>query len=235
MRKQTKLALLAVAAAAVTSTAQAAYNNGDLLVGFTSQGAANDYIFDIGTYGGIYGGETWSLAGLTGSGGNFTSSQFAAANWGLIGALNTGVTATKTIYSTLGSSTAGPNEVRNRYNTIAANVLAVGTHSIAGSAVMIAQADSSGNSWNQQTLNSAPGANTFQNNLDSPDVGTGAAAYLWANANLGAPATLLGDFTVSADGSALTFTEVPEPASYGALAGLGLLVIALRRQFTCKA
>ncbi|SPE55790.1 exported hypothetical protein [Verrucomicrobia bacterium] len=227
IRKQTRLALLAVAAVAVTSTAQAAYNSGDLLVGFTSSGAANDYIFDVGTLSGLGSSKTWNLGADLG--GDFTSSQFASADWGVIGALSL----THTIYSSAGSAGV-PSEIPNGFNTINTDVKGVGANSVTGSEVMPGR--TTANSWYFQTDQAAgtPG-NYFFNNLDNPNNQTGVAAYLYANDNNGDPATLLGNFTISQDGSTLTFTAVPEPASVSALAGLGLLVAGLRRRFTCKA
>jgi len=220
--------LLTVAAAAVTSSLQAAYVSGDLLVGFTSAGAANDYIFDVGSYATLFNGETWSLAN-TGASGNFTTSQFSAADWGVIGALSL----THTIYSSAGSAGV-PVENPNAFNTIKLNVSSTGQSSTSGSAT--APGQTTANSWYSQTdqPNGTPG-NYFFNNLDNPNNKVNVAANLYANDNLGDAATLLGDFTISADGNTLTWTAVPEPTAYAILGGFGLLALTLRRRFAHKA
>jgi hypothetical protein len=227
MRKQTRLILLTVAAVAATSTVQAAYKSGDLLVGFTSGGATNDYVFDVGALSGLSNGETWTLGANLG--GAFTTSQFASADWGVIGAL----ASTATIYSSAGSLGV-PSEDAGSFNTIRPNVAAVGAGSIANSAAFISQSSTA--SWFTET-DQAPGTpgNYFFNNLDNPNVKTSATAYLYANDNLGDPATPAGDFTISADGNTLTYSAVPEPTAISLLGGFGLLAFLLRRRSALQA
>jgi len=222
MRKQTRLVLVAVAAAAMATTVQAAYTSGDLLVGFTASGAANDYLFDVGPLSGLSNGETWTLGANLG--GNFSSAQFSGADWGVAGALSL----TKTIYSSEGSAGV-PVENPNAFNTIKANVVSLGQNSTLNAAVQPAQ--TSAISWYSQTdqPNGTVG-NYFFNNLDNPNVKTASAATLYANDNLGDPATLLGNFSISADGNTLTWTGVPEPSTCGLLAGFGVLALWFRRR-----
>lgn len=225
MKRQTRLILLTAAAAALASTVQAAYVSGDLLVGFTAPGAANDYLFDLGPYSGLAQNQTWILG--TNAGGNFTSAQFANADWGVVGALSL----THTIYSSEGSAGV-PAEALNAFNTIRANVAGIGGSSVANSSAQPGQ--TTANSWFTQTdqPNGTPG-NYFFNNLDNPNNKTGAAANLYASDNLGDPASFLGAFTISADGNTLTWA-VPEPSSYGLLAGFGLLALYFRRRLGSK-
>lgn len=224
MKKQTRLILLTVAAAAVTSTVQAAYTSGDLLVGFTSAGASNDYIFDVGSLSGLSNGETWTLG--TNLGGTFTSSQFANADWGVIGAKISNMT----IYSTLGSLGVPPTEDAGSFATIRVNVASVGASSVANAAVTPFQSSTA--SWFSQTdqPDATPG-NYFFNNLDNPNQNTANPVNLYANDNNGDPAAYLGDFTVSPDGNTLTYT-VPEPAAVSLLGGFGLLALTFRRRLS---
>jgi len=222
-----QLILTAAAAVAFASAANAAYVNGDLLVGFTSAGAANDYIFDVGSFASLYSGESWTLG--SDLGGTLTSAQFSNGVWGVAGSLNS----TKTIYSSAGVMGA-PVESVNYFNNIRANVESIGGSSVANTAATPVQ--TTANSWYSQTdqPNGTPG-NFFFNNLDNPNVSTLAAANLYANDNLGDPATLLGAFTITGDGNTLTFTAVPEPATLSILAGFGLLGLKFRRQLARNA
>lgn len=227
MKRITKLTALAAATFAAIS-ARASYVNGDLLVGFTSSGAANDYIFDVGQAASLTSGETWTLG--TGVDGSFTSAQLASGAFGAIGSLNS----TKTIYSTT-DGTFAPNEAANSFNTIRANIQSVGSVSLtAGNGIAVGQ--TTANSWFTQTAqpSGTPG-NYFFNNLDNPNASLTSNAYLFANDNNADPATPLGYFSVSADGNTLSYTAVPEPTSVSLLAGLGLAAFGLRRRMVCKA
>lgn len=222
MKKRVPFLLLTVAAAAVTSSVQASYVSGDLLVGFTSSGAANDFVFDIGRFSSLYNGETWSLG--ANAGGTFTSSQFASANWGVIGAL----ASSQTIYSSAGSANI-PQENAGDYQTIQTSVKDVGQNSVSGSGLMVGQ--STANSWYTQTDQpyGTVGSTLFFNVLQNPNVGTSSLAYLYANDNNGDPAAYLGNFSISADGNTLVYT-VPEPSAVSLLASFGLLSFSLRRR-----
>lgn len=223
MNKSTRLFLLTVAAAAVTSSVRA-YTDGDLLVGFTSPGATNDAIVDIGNVNSLHPGETWNLGG-TGVGGNFTPTQFAAAQWGIVGA----VSSSRTIFSSEGASGV-PQTDPGEYNTIHVGVASL--PSLANSIVLVNQG--AYNSWYTETdqPNGTPGATLLFNTLDNPNVGTGQIALLFGNDNLGDPAFYDGNFTVSSDGSTLTY--VPEPGVLSLWSGFGLLALVVRRALTSK-
>lgn len=224
-----KWALLTTVVAAAASTAHATtyYNagTGDLLVGFTSAGAANDYILDIGGASGLSNGEQWTLGDNVG--GTFSPSQFAAARWGVIGALNS----SKTIYSTTDGSFT-PNEAVNYYQTIRADVATLGANSTVGNFTTPANSATALTSWYGQTavpINQNP-SGIFETDFYNPNVSTSSSAFLYANPNNGGAPTLLGDFTISSDGNTLTFVAVPEPATYGLLGSFGVLALSLRRQ-----
>lgn len=223
MKKRIPLLLLTVAAAAVTSSVQATYVSGDLLVGFTYQGAPNDFIFDVGGLSSLYNGESWNLGANVG--GTFTSAEFAGASWGVIGAL----ASSQTIYSSAGNGFI-PQETAGNFQTIRPSVAGVGATSHAGAGVTVGQ--TTGNSWFNQTdlPYASAGPTEFVSTMDNPNVGTGSLALLYATDNNGDPAAYLGNFSISSDGSTLVYT-VPEPSAISLLAGFGLLSFSFRRRF----
>jgi hypothetical protein len=224
--KKRQLILSAAAAVAVASTAQAQYSQGDLLVGFTAPGATSDYLLDVGPYSSLHNGETWTLGADLG--GTLTSSQFANASFGVVG---TG--SPKLIYSTT-SGASGPVEQPGNYNGIASSILSIGNNISSGSFATPSRTGST--SWYTETDQPAgtPGPTLFFNLLDNPNVGTASPAYLYSSSNLGVTTGPLGDFTISADGSTLSFA-VPEPTTFSILAGFGLLALKFRRQLARNA
>ena len=68
----------------------------------------------------------------------------------------------------------------------------------------------------------------------STDV-SGTSGYFFDVGITGTPTVYLGDFTLnSANGDMMWNGSVPEPATYGVLAGFGVLALALRRQLSRK-
>jgi hypothetical protein len=229
MKQRTFLILLTIAAAAATSSVQAAYQSGDLLVGFTSGTGSsniNDYIFDAGNVSLLYPGETWTLGADVA--GTFTDSQFAGASWGVVGVVRSPLS-----NPTLFASVATPSSFdAGAILTVAANVGALGAHSVAGSGVAVSP--TSDNSWYIQTDQSQSAVidgsdNYFFANFGAnPNTPTGANAPLYLYDSQGDPAAWDGSFSISADGNTLTY--VPEPGTASLLAGFGLLALSFRRK-----
>jgi hypothetical protein len=237
MKSILRNALLAVAAAGVAASAQATYTAGDLLVGFDKSGAQNDFVYDIGGFGSLYDGETWSLGSLLAS----ADPKFATLNdvdFGVVGALSS----SKTIYSTT-DGTFAPDENLNAFNTLRTGVMTIGYGVGLGTpsgANYGSPAVGSGNDWNSQMVNPPPAeAGAFGNYWNpsavTPDSFTSPAqAYLYANDNNADPAVASGTFSLASDGT-LTYNAVPEPATFTLFAGMGVLALTVRSRLLRKA
>lgn len=215
--------MAAAAFAAVASTRAATYS-GDLLIGFTSQ-SGNDFILDLG-----------QASALT-SGTRDLSSQLAGfnlstVNWGVIGDKNIG--GVRNAWTTFASGPAAPIPNSAAWATIDTATKSIYQNFAVGGAndqFNIASTDD--NSWNQQTINGTL-TTQYHNAYENPNnVGAGTANLYNLIAN-GSAANLFGTFSLSSSGI-LTITAVPEPSTYGVLAGMGLLALSLRRQFANKA
>jgi hypothetical protein len=227
MKRITKTALLAAIALAVATPAQAATYTGDLLIGFTSQ-SGSDFIFDLGQASSLTDGQTFNLSSA------LSSFNLNTVNWGIIGDKN--VSGVRTAWTTTSGTT--PNTVPN---TTTWGSLDTATKSIyqnfpvggAGDSFTILATDD--NSWNQQTINGSL-TTQYHNAYENPNlVGLGSESFYSLVANGSAP-TLAGNFTLDSGGIVtFTATAVPEPGTYGLLAGAGLLVLSFRRQFVRSA
>jgi hypothetical protein len=211
MKNRFKYALLAASALAVAASAQAAYSSGDLLIGFT--GGSSDFIYDLGKVTSLTSGETWSLGSALGT-------QF-----GVVGA---SAPASGFIYATSADSAENGYVLSANYSQAKANIATIaGTLTLAGQSRTTTPGDTTG--WTYQTSQPAgtPG-NILQNNLFDPNVSVGSTAYLFQNAAQTA-ALADGSFTYDTSSGMVTYTAVPEPATFSLLGGLGLLALALRR------
>ena len=227
MKNMYKLALLAAVGLVSITSAQAQYNQGDLLVGFTT-GSGNDLIYDIGSASSLTQGESWNLASLlTGN-----LSTIANDSWGVIGvtpgAYNAG---TSTIFTTASGSNVGAlgSIGKNQFKAAITDVGTIGLDFSSG--VSAYDAASDGNSWNSQ----ANGSTGFAADTTNPNA-TGVATQTFYTEQ----STGLGQDSFFSLGSTGTLTfgtavSVPEPATYGLLSGAGMLLLGLRRQLSRKA
>jgi hypothetical protein len=233
MKNSMKMALVAAAGLAVATSAQAQYA-GDLIVGFTA-GSGNDLVFDLGTVASLHNGETFSA--LTALLGGYTLST---VQWGVVGnTLNSGGRTTDNqIFTTTAGKTFPPASASS--STYASAQTAVGAIwgtavSGAGQHFTVAANAASGNSWFEQTV--SPSTTTqYKNAYENPNVTGLTSDVLWSVDDQGGATAELGTFTLNSAG-VFTFNTVavPEPATYGVLAGLGLLALSIRRQVAFKA
>jgi hypothetical protein len=214
MKKHIKALLMAVAASAVVaSTAHAA--SGDLIVGF-EHGSGNTYVVNLGQFSALANGTTWSLGSQLAAAGFNASTPGSGVNFGVIGFNNLD----STLYSTFGpvDPTSDFNGAKTVVNTINNN-----NHT---------QAFGSGLDWFTETENTFAAGNWFGNTLNNPNATQPGAATLNSFGLDSSTTASFLDFTLGADGT-LTYGVVaaPEPSTYGLVAGLGLLLVAFRRQF----
>ena len=227
MKRSTKTVLLAVVALTAAASTEAATYTGDLILGFTAQ-SGNDFIVDLGQASALTSGQQFNLSV------NLGAFNLNTAHWGIIGDKNVG--GVRSVWTSTGGTS--PNTVGN---TTVWGSIDTATKSIfqnfpvggAGDGFSIISTDD--NSWNQQTITG--GLTTqYHNAYEDPNVvGLGSASVFSLVANGSAPSPF-GTFTLNS-GGVVTFTAaaVPEPSTYGLLAGAGLLVLSLRRQFARRA
>ena len=219
--------MLAAAALAAAVSAQAATYTGDLIIGFTSQ-SGNDFEYDLGQASSLTSGSVNLSSQLSGF-------NLSTVNWGVVGTATVGGTTHTSWISTSGSN---PNPIASaaawsKINTAVTTMYGLGFAGTgAGDTSSPSSADPSG--WNQETL-VGTGSTAYHNVYMNPNtVGAGSAEFFSVVAGTGGATTELGSFTLSS-GGILTFTAVPEPSTYGILAGMGLLALCLRRQFAKNA
>ncbi len=239
--------LIAAAATSVVSSAQAAYTyqslagayqQGDLLAGFTTA-SGNDLIVNLGLASALTANSAWNLSGLMV--GNLAGAT--SLSWGVIGV---SASTPNLVYSTV--DTGGtPAIVHNLsgYNTVKTSANGIGTLITLSSGYATPAASAAGDlSWNGGT--SVGGTDTWLNNYGNPNNQT--------TFNISSPGALYSeDFYASGYSPSVTQTlnanaftlgnyggatilsfgidPVPEPSSYYLLSSGGLLLLALRRKF----
>lgn len=248
MKFRNLLIALSISAASSLSLVQAAtYNAGDLFLGFSASaeepGLTVNYVVNLGNSAtfrdatGSFSIEFASIAADLASIYGATWFDREDLSWGIIGtnsntsALNGDPQAT--IYASRAQSPFGSIssawKIQSSTNRGTTSTKITNTKSgfLAGSTVgilnpnAVKQTNSDANSWNQGLSNSGFGG-SFAGGI-SGAFGAGAEAldlYRITSANSGT-GSLLGTFTLSANGSSLNFTAVPEPGTI-ALLGLGL-------------
>ena len=222
--------------------------------------SGNDYTIDLGSAATITStpGTTDYSSLLNVTTFNATFSSASAANAGVVGGNNLGGQGSEvwTTQVRTGSNpaTSPGNETHPTKPTTQGGVENAGSLVPAVAIGTIAQADPGGLSWSQN-IATAPGASGSAVNSFVKYLGT-SSAHVNPLANIGSSLVLVEDLwseTLPASGTAnwvydgyftldfsnassplVEFTSpvaVPEPATYGLLAGAGLLALALRRQF----
>jgi hypothetical protein len=254
MKKITKIGVLAVGAAMVTMGAQA--NQTPFELGFTSSTATSDIIIDLGTTASLLGQTTVvdlssDLGGLS----SFNSVFGGTPNGVGMGVVsgNSSAPQGQNIYATqVRGGGAGSSSAVAGTETIpsARSSTQVGTGaSVLTSTPTLAWPSTAGASLTDtsKSYTSVVEANASTSLFGKSGLqvaGAITSGIVYEDLFLAKPSTALayqGYFTFNYASDLLTFTSVnvpvsavPEPVSYGAVAGLGLLLVSLRRQFVRK-
>jgi hypothetical protein len=253
MNKLTKSAVLAVGVALVTQAAQAA--NNDLLLGFSGLGAGSDYVINFGqpTSVGVGGTTVVDLSGdfslttfnsiFTGAGspngvnmgvGGGTSSLNPVTFYTVARSGGAGVAATPGSTQPGNQTPSNASATAGFFNAI---INAFTPLQTPPSNQTIATSDP--NSWTSQILGTGGLVGQQGINPSSPIANKSVFEDLWQGTKVGTSEvySYKGYFTFDLNGTTpvLDFTPagvaVPEPSVYGIIAGAGLLVLSLRRQF----
>jgi hypothetical protein len=236
MKHTSKLVLVVLASAAVSS-AQAQYNNGDLLLGFNTAASTGDLIIDLGNGNSLVAGGSQNLNGVIG----LTPAQLVTAlnannlslnnlNWGVVGGQSD--PGNTYIYTTVNTGIAGGigNAVSDNdtigFSIVSGNRVVNNPGAGAGTSVKEAWLGGTGSVSSDYANPTAQTASTFASPVQ----------FMSENfyKNVNGTVVLEGQFTLGSDGSFAFTSAVPEPATYGVVAGLGLLILSIRRQFLRK-
>jgi hypothetical protein len=237
-------AIVSLALAAITS-AQAqtqvslasSYAQGDLIAGFTT-GSGQDLIVNLGLESSLVNGDFWNLSSLLAGATPALSPTSGSLQFGVIG----DATGPQQVFTTHTGSGL-PNRVNNTsaFGTANTSIGGLGNEFLASSSSAIVTTTASGTgSWFGETLGGGTG--TIAANYGNPNgvAGEGQSSgldfYDVTVGSSGATRTLVNTFTLESNGDLLygNISSVPEPTSYGLLAGAGLLAMSLRRQFIKK-
>jgi hypothetical protein len=255
MTKQIKAVMLASAAAAFAVSAQAQLpvsgytdNHNDILIGFTKAGSTGDLVIDLGTASQIGVGGTGPVdLNLNGNVGQTSSDLLnqltglfgstSVIQWGSVGGHFTSG-ANFAIYSTVAHGATAPfapgapGQIMGAVNTAGHALADIGGGVTANQAV-VDPTQNFGESWTEIV---APGtlSSSFSNKYYNPDSALASVTVEDLYVSTATSQSLLGTLTFTSGNLVFTPVAVPEPATYGALAGLGVLALSLRRQFMRK-
>jgi hypothetical protein len=193
MTKKIKLTLIAVAAGTLAASAPAAGNNGDLLLGFTSQ-SGNDLIYDLGNASTLTDGKTWNLTSL------LSGFDLTTVEWGVIG--DQKISGVGNAWATTPVGNPVPDKLPSisawgKLDTAQSSIIQNFATAAAGQSLSIDVL--SPNSWNSQTIvGSLP--TQYHNVYLNPNVaGLASDNFYHIVANNSAP-VLLGGFSLAANG-----------------------------------
>jgi hypothetical protein len=237
--KSALLAALGLGAVAAVSSAQAQTTyTGDVIIGFTGGTAsltANDGLLDFGSVASLTPNETFAAP---------TGFNLNTVEWGVVAANPQGGSPRYSYTSLAGApailSVAGWGQVNTPVKTIFNNAF---SPSPAAGTVVYTPTSTGLDAQNNLVPNTAGwlyetvtgGTSTYKNVVGNPNsIGLGAETLYSIQDNGSAPVAL-GTFTLNANDTVTwDVTAVPEPTTYGFLAGAGVLALSLRNQFRRK-
>jgi len=219
MKNSYKLALLAVLGLASVTAQAATAPNGDLIIGIDDSAdvggsLSTTYVQDLGAVTSLANGESWTLAAGTLDANTVFGlvASIAASHVNYI----TGAAGDISGFSVASSS--GANAINVDFKKIVLGTQTAGTQ---------AGWDFQSNPINSGFIGAQLGLDVNQNVSASP-----VTLYSFNDANGAGVAD--GSFSFNYQTDVLTYSTVPEPTTYGLIAGAGLLVVSLRNKLSRK-